>query len=89
MKEQRAEGEQSMACNSKGSYRTTAKLTMAAYDKLPPSARKSLLDAVFCWATQPILTRWRNGMPGYGSGKDVAKTIRAMDGRALAEQRKK
>ena len=36
--------------NSKGTYSTTAKLTMAAYDKLPPSARKALQDAVFCWA---------------------------------------
>jgi hypothetical protein len=75
--------------NSKGSYRTTAENSMAAYDKLPPSARKALQDAVYCWTTQPFLTRWRNGLPGYRTGKDVAKTIAAMDRRALAEQRKK
>ena len=71
--------------NSSGTYRTTTKNTMAAYDKLPPSARQALQDAVFCWATQPIPTRWRNGLPGYRNGKEVARTIAAIDKRALAK----
>jgi hypothetical protein len=75
--------------NSKGSYCTTTKLTMAAYDKLPPSARKALQDAAFCWATQPILTRWRNGMPGYRTGKDIAKTIALFDKWELAKRETK
>jgi hypothetical protein len=45
-------------------------------------------DAAFCWAPQPFLTRWRNGLPGYGTGKDIAKTITATDKGALAKQRK-
>lgn len=53
--------------NSSGSYQTTPKNTMAAYDKLPPSARAALANTAFDWASQPFLTgferrgRWKNG----------------------------
>lgn len=65
--------------NSKGSYTTTPERTMAAYDKLPPSARKALQDAIFCWATQPIYSRWRDGRRGYKTGKDIAARIAEWD----------
>ena len=74
-----------MTCNSKGTYRTAAKLSMAAFDKLPPSARKALADAVFSWAPQPVLTRWRKGLPGYRSGPDIAKTIARWDKKHLSK----
>jgi hypothetical protein len=58
---------------------------MAAYDKLPASARKALADAVFCWATQPLLTRWRKGLPGYRTGPDIAKTVARWDKKHLSK----
>jgi len=65
--------------NSKGSYQTTPELTMAAYDKLPPAARKALQDAVFCWATQPILTYWNKGRRGFKTGPEIALKIQEWD----------
>lgn len=71
--------------NSKGSYYSTTENSMAAYDKLPPTARKALQDAVFCWAPQPIVTRWRNGSKGYKTGADIAKTVAQWDRNKLAK----
>lgn len=34
---------------------------MAAYDKLPPLARKALQDAIADWVPQPLLTGFRRG----------------------------
>jgi len=65
--------------NSKGNYPTTPKRSMAAYDKLPPSARVALQTAQFCWAPQPLLTRWRKGRAGYETGADIAKLIERWD----------
>lgn len=60
---------------------------MAAYDKLPPTARRALQDAAFDWATQPILTRHRRGRRGYLTGKDIAKTIARRDADAIEKDR--
>lgn len=72
--------------NSRGSYRSTIENSMAAYDKLPPSARKALQDAVFCWAPQPIVTYWRNGRKGFKTGADIAKSVAKWDRDALAKK---
>jgi Family of unknown function (DUF6525) len=72
--------------NSKGNYRSTTKNRMAAFDKLPPSARKALADAVVCWAPQPLLTRWRRGLPGYRTGAEIADMIAKWDRVEIADR---
>lgn len=65
--------------NSRGSYYSKRENSLAAYDKLPPTARLALQQAAFDWAPQPILTRWRNGRKGYKTGKDIAARVREWD----------
>lgn len=65
--------------NSNGGYASTPELTMRAFDNLPPTARAALRDAAICWATQPILSRHRDGRKGYRLGKDVAATVAGWD----------
>jgi len=73
--------------NSSGSYYTTPTLSMKAYDKLPPAARKALADAAFCWAVQPILTRWNKGRPGFKTGHDIARKVAEWDADLIAKDR--
>jgi hypothetical protein len=74
-----------MTADCAGSYRTTPRLSRAAFDKLPPSARKALAEATFDWAVQPLLTPWRKGLPGYRTGPQIAKGISEWDRRHLAK----
>ena len=60
---------------------------MAAYDKLPPSARQAFQDAVADWAVQPFLTKWRNGV--YKTGKDIAKRVQKIDRDFVSKAEKK
>jgi hypothetical protein len=60
---------------------------MAAFDKLPPSARQALQDAAFDWATQPILTKHRHGRRGYMTGADIADSIARWDADEIAKDR--
>jgi hypothetical protein len=70
--------------NSKGSYYTTAKLSMAAFDKLPPGARRALADSAFNWAPRPFLTRWRRGERLYRTGEGIA-----LDATTIAQDRRR
>lgn len=65
--------------NSSGSYRSTPERSMAAFDRLPPTARKALREAAFNWATQPILTQFRRGVRGYVTGEQIAESISKWD----------
>lgn len=40
-------------------YKTTPRLKMAAFDRLPADLREVLANAKFDWAVQPVLTDWR------------------------------
>ncbi len=71
--------------NSQGSYRTTRQNKMAAFDKLPPSARKALANATFSYAPQPIRTRWTRQLVGYRNGVEIAKTIARWDRDEIAK----
>lgn len=62
---------------------------MAAFDKLPPTARKALADATFDYAVQPILTKWRKGHPAMRTGEQIAQMIAQWDAKALAKSAKK
>ena len=75
--------------NSKGSYSTTKERTMAAYDKLPATARKALQDALVDWASQPIYSRWRDGRKGYKTGADIAARVAEWDRQQLAKWNKR
>jgi len=44
-----------------GSYYTTTKAMMKAYDKLPPAARQAFANSIENWVPQPLLTRYRRG----------------------------
>lgn len=63
--------------NSSGSYRSTTVNSVAAFDKLPPSARHALANANFDWAPQPLVTLWRNGR--FKTGPELAAFIRRFD----------
>ena len=75
--------------NSRGSYPTTKERTMAAYDKLPPSARKALQDALVDWAVQPIYSSWRNGRKGFKTGSDIAARVAEWDQKQLSKWTKR
>jgi len=67
-----------MSSNSKGgNYYTTAELTMAAYDKLPPAARRALANAMGNWAPQPYLTRYKRGV--IKTGQAIASWVQYAD----------
>jgi hypothetical protein len=72
--------------NSTGSYRSTVVNFMAAYDKLPPTARAALANAAWCWAAQPLLTGWRNGYPGLRTGAEIAAKIACLDADETGKQ---
>jgi hypothetical protein len=59
---------------------------MRAYDKLPPSVRHALANAVFAWAPQPFLTDLRRGDR---SPKEIVKLIANLDRKELARERKR
>jgi hypothetical protein len=75
--------------NSRGSYYSTAENKYAAYDKLPPSAKKALQDAAFDWAVQPIKTYWTQGRKGFKTGKDIAARVAEWDKKHIAKDRKR
>ncbi len=76
-----------MSFNSKGSYKTTQKNMMAAFDKLPPTARAALANAAFNWAPQPIRTHWNRASKGYRNGAEIAATIARWDADKIAKDR--
>ena len=69
-----------MGHNSPGgpSYRTTRRLKMMAFDKLPPLAREALANAAFDYVPQPILTKFRRGRYG-PNGEKVARWVKIWD----------
>jgi hypothetical protein len=56
-----------------------------AYDSLPAAAKRALQDAVFNWASQPILTRWKRGDRGYKTGADIAVRVAQSDKHQIAK----
>lgn len=78
-----------MAGNSKGSYRSKRENRMAAYDKLPPTARQALANAAFSWAPQPIRTRWNKGVKGYRNGQEIAAQVALWDAEKIAKDRRR
>lgn len=65
--------------NENGNYDTTLERQMAAYDMLPPKARKALQEAQFDWATEPLLKRWQRQRRGYKTDGHVSRQIKRMD----------
>jgi len=65
--------------NSRGSYYSKRENSLAAYDKLPPSARQALQNAAFDYAPQPIVTAWRNGRKGFKTGGEIAARVAEWD----------
>lgn len=64
--------------NSSGGYRTTIENAMAAFDKLPASARAALANAAFQWVPQPFVTGFeRRGL--WKNGKELAAYIVKLD----------
>lgn len=57
---------------------------MAAFDKLPASAREAFRDALFNWATYPVWRRWERGE--YKTGKELAKAVRSWDAKQLKRE---
>ena len=59
---------------------------MKAFDKLPPTARAALANAVENWVPQPILTWHRRGRKGYVTGADIAKSVEGWNVKELAKR---
>jgi hypothetical protein len=57
---------------------------MAAFDKLPASAREAFREALFNYATYPIWRAWERGE--YKTGKMLAKKIRSWDATVLKRE---
>lgn len=51
------------------------------FDKLPPTARQALANAVFDWSSGAVFNRWKAGRRGYKTGKDVASRVSEWDAR--------
>ena len=54
---------------------------MAAFDKLPPAARKALANAIENWAAQPLLTRYRRRV--FKTGSEIAAVVLHADQKLL------
>ena len=72
-----------------GSASRTAKPDLYYYDKLPPTARQALANAVFDWSAGAMFNRWNRGRPGYKTGRDIAERVRAADKSIVENSRKK
>jgi Family of unknown function (DUF6525) len=59
------------------------------FDRLPPTARKSLADAAFNWSAGGVHGAWRRGVPGFKTGADIAARIAEADARQIARDRKR
>jgi len=67
-----------------GSYYTTTKAMMKAYDKLPPAARQAFANSIENWVPQPLLTRYRRGW--LKTGSECADLVNHWDLRELAKR---
>lgn len=70
-----------MSANSPkvGRRSSVTKPDMWYYDQLPPTAREALANAKFNWSSGSMLNRWKRGLKGYKTGKDIADRVRAAD----------
>jgi hypothetical protein len=59
--------------NDNGTYWTTLEAMMRAFDELPPSVRRALANAVFDWATPPLLREYHDGKSPRKIIKDLAR----------------
>jgi hypothetical protein len=74
------------ASNSRnGTFRTTPRKTMEAFDNLPSVARQILANAFYNWATQPILRGYRGKNRQYGSANRIVRSVKLMDLEQLKE----
>lgn len=78
-----------MSGNSQGSARVSTAGQMECFDKLPPSARMALSNALFDWATPSIYRAWRNGSKGFKTGAQIAKLVPGWDADAHAKDVKR
>ena len=49
------------------------------FDQLPPTARTALADAAFNWSSGAMFNRWKRGVRGYKTGKDIAARVASAD----------
>ena len=65
-----------------GTYRTTRRAMMSAFDELPLAARRALADAVENWAPQPLLDRYGRG----ARAVSLRSLVRAWDQREVSKR---
>lgn len=70
-----------MSANSPrvGRRSQTTKPDMWYFDQLPPTARQALANAMFNWSSGSMYNRWKKGLKGYKTGKDIADRVRIAD----------
>jgi hypothetical protein len=59
------------------------------FDRLPPTARAALANAVFDWSSGWIYGRWRRARPGFKTGSDIKNRIAEAGARWIAKDRKR
>jgi hypothetical protein len=69
-------------------YLRQAKAKMAAFDKLPPTARKALTDAAYTWPVEDIYDAWKDGERGFKTGRDIKRQIERWDKQRKRERAK-
>lgn len=62
---------------------------MDYFDKLPPSARHALANAVFDWSAGAVFNNWRKAKPGWKTGPAAAAKIAEWDRNQIKRDRKR
>jgi hypothetical protein len=76
-----------MSENVRGSgYPCTIERDLAAYDQLPPAARRAIAEGIDNWAAVPLLKRYLRGKPNYRTGDQIAARIAQTDQLELADR---
>ncbi len=59
------------------------------YDRLPPSARRALANALFDWSAGAIYSKWKRAASGFKTGAACAERVKEWDRNQLSRERKR
>lgn len=57
------------------------------YDKLPPTARQALANAMFDWSAGQMYGLWNKGARGFKTGADIAEQVKRADASVIEKTR--
>jgi hypothetical protein len=59
------------------------------FDRLPPTARRALANAMFNWSAGAIHGAWRRRMRGFKTEADIARGVAKADANQVRKDRKR